>query len=215
MARLDHRGRRARVAQARAERRLGAFVDAWRELCQPAMKHMRTGELGFVWLDALHRQHLGQVLDHLGRGDFPERVSARAGARSPRRRRGRAGAEATTKELDAARSASVFDIDLRQCSRRDAAMRVLAAIIDPRVVTALLEHIDTRAARARPARHLDCSRSAPSSSAPAQMSPPSHCDQGGLEYRPRQSACTLPTCHSHACSMPAIAASAPTDDHHR
>jgi hypothetical protein len=42
----------------------------------------------------------------------------------------------------------VFEIDLSQCSRCGAAMRVLAVITDPRVIAAILEHIDTRAARA-------------------------------------------------------------------
>jgi len=44
----------------------------------------------------------------------------------------------------------VFDIDLRQCRRCGAALRVPAVITDPRVIAAILEHIDTRAARAPP-----------------------------------------------------------------
>ena len=44
----------------------------------------------------------------------------------------------------------VFDIDLRQCPRCGAALRVLALITDPRMIATMLEHIDTRAARAPP-----------------------------------------------------------------
>jgi len=42
----------------------------------------------------------------------------------------------------------VFDIDISQCPRCGAALRVLAVITEPRVIAAILEHIDTRAARA-------------------------------------------------------------------
>ena len=44
----------------------------------------------------------------------------------------------------------VFDIDLHQCPRCGAALHVLAVITDPRVIATMLEHIDTRAARAPP-----------------------------------------------------------------
>jgi hypothetical protein len=44
----------------------------------------------------------------------------------------------------------VFDIELRQCPRCGAALRMLAVITDPRVIAAILEHIDTRAGRAPP-----------------------------------------------------------------
>jgi hypothetical protein len=44
----------------------------------------------------------------------------------------------------------VFDIELRLCPRCGAALRVLAVITDPRVIAAILEHIDTHAARAPP-----------------------------------------------------------------
>ena len=44
----------------------------------------------------------------------------------------------------------VFDIDLSRCPRCGAAMRVLAVITEPRVIAAILEHIDTHAARAPP-----------------------------------------------------------------
>jgi hypothetical protein len=44
----------------------------------------------------------------------------------------------------------VFDIDLSRCVRCGAQLRVLAVIIDPRVITAILAHLETRAARAPP-----------------------------------------------------------------
>jgi hypothetical protein len=44
----------------------------------------------------------------------------------------------------------VFDIDISRCAHCGAALRVLAVITDPRVTAAILEHIDTRAARAPP-----------------------------------------------------------------
>jgi len=48
----------------------------------------------------------------------------------------------------------VVDIDLSTCARRGAPLRVLAIITDPRVIAAILAHIETRAARAPPAaRH--------------------------------------------------------------
>jgi hypothetical protein len=45
----------------------------------------------------------------------------------------------------------VFDIDLRACPRRGAALRVIAVDTEPAVISAILEHLDTRAARAPPA----------------------------------------------------------------
>ena len=47
----------------------------------------------------------------------------------------------------------VFDIDVSRCARCRAPLRVLAVITDPRVIAALLAHLDTRAARAPPLRH--------------------------------------------------------------
>jgi hypothetical protein len=48
----------------------------------------------------------------------------------------------------------VFAIDLSRCPRCGAPLRVLAVITDPRVIAAILAHIETRAARAPPpARH--------------------------------------------------------------
>jgi hypothetical protein len=44
----------------------------------------------------------------------------------------------------------VFDIDISRCSRCGAALRVLAVITDPRVVAAILAHLETRATRASP-----------------------------------------------------------------
>jgi hypothetical protein len=44
----------------------------------------------------------------------------------------------------------VFDIDITCCPRCGAPLRVLAAITDPRVITAMLTHLETRAARAPP-----------------------------------------------------------------
>ena len=44
----------------------------------------------------------------------------------------------------------VFDIDISGCPRCGAALRVLAVITDPRVVAAILAHLETRAARAPP-----------------------------------------------------------------
>ena len=51
----------------------------------------------------------------------------------------------------------VFDIDISQCPRCGEALRVLAVLTDPRVVGAILEHIDTRAARDPPASALTAS----------------------------------------------------------
>lgn len=39
-----------------------AFADAWRGLYQPAMERVRSGNIGFVKLDDLHRENLEQVL---------------------------------------------------------------------------------------------------------------------------------------------------------
>ena len=44
----------------------------------------------------------------------------------------------------------MFDIDLRRCPRYGAALRVLAVITDPRVISTIVEHINIRAARAPP-----------------------------------------------------------------
>ncbi len=39
-----------------------AFADAWRAQYQPAMERVRSGEIGFVKLDVLHRMNLEKVL---------------------------------------------------------------------------------------------------------------------------------------------------------
>jgi len=44
----------------------------------------------------------------------------------------------------------VFDIDLSRCARCGAPLRVLAVITDPRVIAAILAHLEARAARAPP-----------------------------------------------------------------
>ena len=46
----------------------------------------------------------------------------------------------------------VFAIDLRQCPRCDAQVRVIATIIDPTLVAQILEHIAAREAGAATAR---------------------------------------------------------------
>jgi len=44
----------------------------------------------------------------------------------------------------------VFNIELSRCPRCGAALRVLAVITDPRVIAAILTHLETRAVRAAP-----------------------------------------------------------------
>jgi 2-haloacid dehalogenase len=44
----------------------GAFADAWREQYQPAMEAVRSGEIAFCKLDALHRRNLDIVLRNFG-----------------------------------------------------------------------------------------------------------------------------------------------------
>jgi hypothetical protein len=44
----------------------------------------------------------------------------------------------------------VFDFDLSRCPRCGAPLRVLAVITDPRVIAAILTHLEARAARAPP-----------------------------------------------------------------
>jgi hypothetical protein len=44
----------------------------------------------------------------------------------------------------------VFDIDISRCARCGAPLRVLAAITDPRVIAAILTHLEARTARAPP-----------------------------------------------------------------
>ena len=48
----------------------------------------------------------------------------------------------------------VFEIDVSRCPRGGAALRVLAVINEPRVIAAILAHLEPRVARAPPpARH--------------------------------------------------------------
>lgn len=64
---VDWRGSIAREGEALG-RRLGierdwnAFALAWRAKYQPAMERVRTGEIGFVKLDVLHRMNLLETL---------------------------------------------------------------------------------------------------------------------------------------------------------
>jgi hypothetical protein len=44
----------------------------------------------------------------------------------------------------------VFDSDISRCTRCGAALRVLAVITDPRVIAAILTHLEARTARAPP-----------------------------------------------------------------
>lgn len=48
------------------------FAMAWRDLYQPAMARIRKGNRGFVRLDVLHRENLGQVLKDFGIDDMTE-----------------------------------------------------------------------------------------------------------------------------------------------
>ena len=49
-----------------------AFADEWRALYQPAMERVRTGEVDWCMLDALHRMHLDELLLHHGIGGLTE-----------------------------------------------------------------------------------------------------------------------------------------------
>ena len=51
-----------------------AFATAWRAEYQPAMERVRSGEIGFVKLDVLHRMNLEKVLGDFGIGSLPEAV---------------------------------------------------------------------------------------------------------------------------------------------
>src|SRR5471030_2821270 len=43
-----------------------AFADAWRDGYQPAMAKVRSGELGWAKIDALHRMILDDLLEKFG-----------------------------------------------------------------------------------------------------------------------------------------------------
>src|SRR5690606_16128959 len=49
-----------------------AFALAWRAGYQPAMQRVRSGEIGFVKLDALHRGILDEILPRFGLAQLDE-----------------------------------------------------------------------------------------------------------------------------------------------
>jgi 2-haloacid dehalogenase len=53
-----------------------AFADAWRDRYAPSMDLVRSGELPWTPLDALHRASLDELLTELGRADVGEPVRA-------------------------------------------------------------------------------------------------------------------------------------------
>ena len=55
----------------------GAFADAWRAQYQPAMEAVRSGQLPFSKLDALHRRNLDVVLYDAGLGRIDEATRTR------------------------------------------------------------------------------------------------------------------------------------------
>ena len=50
-----------------------AFADAWRAGYQPAMQRVRTGELPWMKIDALHRRILDGIVERFGLGGLDER----------------------------------------------------------------------------------------------------------------------------------------------
>lgn len=54
-----------------------AFADAWRAEYQPAMEEVRSGQLPFSKLDALHRRNLDRVLERLALRHIDEDTRAR------------------------------------------------------------------------------------------------------------------------------------------
>lgn len=56
----------------------GAFALAWRAGYQPAMARVRSGELGWTKIDALHRMILDQVLERFGVGHRLDETARRA-----------------------------------------------------------------------------------------------------------------------------------------
>lgn len=48
------------------------FARAWRDLYQPAMQRVRSGELPFTKLDVLHRMNLAEIASDYGFGDLPD-----------------------------------------------------------------------------------------------------------------------------------------------
>jgi len=79
---VDWRGSVAREVEALAavERVTvdgGAFADAWRAGYQPAMHRVRTGELPWLRIDALHRLILDEIVESFGLGLLGEAERAR------------------------------------------------------------------------------------------------------------------------------------------
>jgi 2-haloacid dehalogenase len=74
---VDWRTSIAREAQTILEPRgirvdWNAFADAWRDQYQPAMEEVRSGNLPFSKLDALHRRNLDVVIGQFGLRDIGE-----------------------------------------------------------------------------------------------------------------------------------------------
>ncbi len=55
----------------------GAFALAWRDGYRPAMARVRSGELGWTRIDALHRMILDQVLERFGVADRLDEAARR------------------------------------------------------------------------------------------------------------------------------------------
>lgn len=70
---VDWHGSIAREVQALRPKVDGsAFARAWRAGYQPAMRRVRSGELGWTLIDDLHRLILDQLLEPFGLGDLSE-----------------------------------------------------------------------------------------------------------------------------------------------
>lgn len=68
---VDWRGSLIREGEVRWEPRgvranWGAFADAWRQLYQPSLEKVRSGEREWVPLDILHRESLDELLPRFG-----------------------------------------------------------------------------------------------------------------------------------------------------
>ncbi len=50
------------------------FARDWRNLYQPSMQRVRSGELPFTKLDVLHRMNLAEIAPQYGFGDLPEKA---------------------------------------------------------------------------------------------------------------------------------------------
>jgi 2-haloacid dehalogenase len=74
---VDFRGSIIREVEALAAGKgltvdAGAFVDAWRDGYQPAMQRVRSGELPWLKIDALHRLILDGIVERFGLGSLDE-----------------------------------------------------------------------------------------------------------------------------------------------